>query len=129
MNTLIYLFAVHLIIVLSVLNGRCTAVPYVIPAGTGYHAPTAAGYDYAWQLYSDVFNGTYPYNKYMGPWVLMTDFIDVYMQADILAIETIVSPVYYCCHYFFPVQMPLGATGSRVGLGKGRVTVCEEERE
>jgi hypothetical protein len=35
--------------------------------------------------------GTYPYNKYMGPWVLMSDFIYVMMEADILDIETIVS--------------------------------------
>ncbi len=91
MNTPISHFAAQLIIVLSVLKGRCTGTtPWVIPSSTGYHAP-GSGYDYAWQLYEDVFNGTYPYNKYMGPWVLMSDFVDVYMQADILEVDTIVS--------------------------------------
>jgi hypothetical protein len=64
---------------------------YTVPATTGYHPPTAAAFDYCWQLYQDVFNGTYPYNKYMGPWVLMSDFIYVMMEADILEVETIVS--------------------------------------
>lgn len=36
-------------------------------------------------------SGTYPYNRYMGPWVLMSDWIYVMMEADILSIDTIVS--------------------------------------
>jgi hypothetical protein len=115
MNTSIYQLVAQLI-VLGVWQGPCTE-SYVIPPSTGYHAP-GAGYDYCWQLYQDVFNGTYPYNKYMGPWVLMSDFIDVYMQADILEIATIVSLMYFASHCcdsvtFFPLLMLLGTSEGR----------------
>jgi hypothetical protein len=93
MNKSVFVIVIMLV---SIFARECSATllhspTYVVPSTTGYKPPTTAAYDYAWQLYQDVFNGSRPYNRYMGPWVLMTDFIDVYMQADILDVETIVS--------------------------------------
>jgi len=94
---------IQAVIVVFMTFTSCVHAVYVKPTTTGYKPPTATAYDYCWQLYQDVFNGrivlyllriivgTNPYNKYMGPWVLMSDFIYVMMEADILGIDTIVS--------------------------------------